>query len=180
MKSVMVDIETLSTRKDAVVISIGVAAFDDSKVIQTAGWALDFAHLVEGHIDPKTVKWWSEQHECARTYSFNGRVRPAQAAGDFRMFLQQYGGEELWANDPTFDVVILRNWWDRAGGGGDFPSHYRHERSCRTIFAEARRLGHNIDSAWANGSVAHNPVDDAANQARGVILARKALGGVSV
>lgn len=179
MKSVMLDLETLSSRKDAMVISIGVAAFDDSKVIQTAGWALDFKRLVPGHIDPTTVKWWSEQSEPAREYSFTGKVDPLQAALDFAAFLKLYGGDELWANDPTFDCVILRHWWEQLTQTS-FPSHYREERSCRTMFAEARRLGHDISDAWKNGYVAHNPVDDAATQARGVILARSLIGKPSL
>lgn len=179
MKSVMLDIETLSSRKDAMVISIGLAAFDDTKVIQTAGWALDLGKLLPGHIDPKTVKWWAEQSAPAREYSFTGKVDPLQAAMDITAFFKLYGGDELWANDPTFDCVILRNWWDemnlRGPRVGSFPSHYREERSMRTIKAEAGRMGHDLSAAWQNGHVAHNPVDDAAVQARAVMLARQMM-----
>lgn len=183
MKSVMIDIETLSARKDATVISFGVAAFDDAKVLETAGWALDFKHLLPGHVDPSTVKWWSEQSAPARAYSFGGGVQPLDAALGLITFLQRHGGDELWANDPTFDVVIMRNWWDelrKTTRLGDFPSHYRQERSFRTISAEARRLGHSLDHAWKTDFVAHNPVDDAATQARAVILARKLMSGPAI
>jgi hypothetical protein len=172
MKSVMLDLETLSSQPDAVVISIGVAAFNETEVIASAGWALDFGHLLPGHIDPRTVKWWGEQSEEARRFSFSGLCRPFDVACQVAGFFKVYGGDECWANDPSFDCVILRNWWKGTSYAGNFPAHYREERSCRTIFAEARRLGCDLSPAY-EGIVAHNPESDAVAQAKAVILARR-------
>lgn len=168
----MIDIETLSTNNDAAVISIGIAKFDDTQILHTQGWALDL-RKVTGHVDPSTVKWWMGQNEAARAYSFNGSQRPTDVAA--ALAIEMTGVTELWANDPDFDVVILKNWFERTSPGTRWPMSFRSNRSMRTIMQLARDARLNLDGSWANGTVAHNPVDDAANQARAVIAARKGL-----
>lgn len=180
MKSVMVDIETLSTRHDAAIISIGLAKFDEKQgVYETHGITIRKEDWY-GHIDPATVKWWMEQEKDTREYSFNGTTTAMLAAAEFSDFVKD--ADEVWANSPSFDLTILKSWWNnmvdntRPGySPGKWPVHYRAERDCRTIFTEARRLGIDIDHAWKMGSSAHNPVDDAANQARAVIEWRKQM-----
>lgn len=174
MKSIMVDIETLATSPDAAVISIGVCAFDgDRGVIASDGWAIS-ARDWHGEIDPQTVQWWSKQNEAAREFSFNGSAPAMDVAAAFSAFCSQYSGDECWANDPDFDLVILRKWWKRTRAPGNFPIHYREARSCRTIYAEGRRLGIMYDG-WGGHSVAHHPQDDACCQARAVLAVRKHL-----
>lgn len=178
MKSVMVDIETLSTQSDACVISMGFALFDtQGGVLDTTGCAIhtDDWH---GHIDPKTVKWWSEQAPEARDYSFNGKTTALAAAVVLKIWLEN--ADEVWANSPQFDLTILRNWWKRVGMKGAFPAIYRNERDCRTIFNESRRLGLELGNQWLATSVAHNPIDDAANQARAIVQWRKHYPGTNI
>lgn len=180
MKSLMVDIESLSTGTQAAVISIGICAFDqDRKVYASEGWAIRAADW-HGHIDPKTVKWWSEQNEAARNYSFNGTETSLNAALDLKAFMETHGGDELWANDPDFDVTILKHWWERVEHHhkfllGNFPGgplRHRQPRSYRTLVAEAKRLGIPYEHTVSMTSVAHNPIDDACNQARVIVQIR--------
>lgn len=179
MISVMLDIETLSTQNDACVISFGVARFDESQVLASDGWALDMGGpkhppKVFGHIDPSTVKWWMQQSQLAQEFSFKGVVDPHMAAQAFADFCR--GADEIWANDPEFDCVILRKWWSTLKPTvGPFPMHYRTSRSFRTIMTEAKAAGVSVDEAWKTDFVAHNPIEDAVAQARAVILARKGL-----
>lgn len=179
MKSIMVDIETLGTRPGSAIISIGMVAFDGSAITASQGWALDSADWI-GDIDPSTVKWWTEQSQAAREYSFNGKLRAMDIVHQISDFVNRYGSDECWANDPDFDVVLLKSWWhklsERSMLPGRFPIAYRTCRSYRTICAEARRLGISIP---AYSGTAHNPVDDAANQARVVMAIRKNLGVVT-
>jgi len=174
MKSVMVDIETLSTADDACVISIGLASFDENGVTDTAGFAIATIDW-HGHIDPRTVKWWLQQSEAARAYSFSGDTSALTAAVKFKQFVE--GADEVWANSPQFDITILQNWWKRCSIAMAFPVHFRIHRDCRTIFAEAKRLGIELGDAYKMGTTAHNPVDDAANQARAIVEWRKHFGG---
>lgn len=183
MKSLMVDIETLGTEPGSTIISVGICAFDqDEGIIASDGWAIRAADW-HGNIDPRTVQWWSKQNEAAREYSFNGQYTSLQVAQALKGFMEQYGGDELWANDPDFDVVLLKQWWTRVEAHHKFtlgnfpggPTRHRLGRSFRTIVAEARRLGIFFEDAYSIASVAHNPVDDACNQARVVIAIRNHL-----
>lgn len=165
----MIDIETLSTENNAAVISIGYATFDDTGILETNGWSLDLKKIT-GHIDPGTIKWWMGQSDLARAYSFNGTAKPAEVASVLAAKLQ--GVTELWANDPDFDAVILKNWFERTDKGR-WPVSFRNYRSVRTILGLAREAGVAIYSF--EPAVAHNPIDDASSQARAVIAARKGL-----
>lgn len=167
----MLDIETLSTRNYAAIISIGLVKFDQNGVIDSAGWALDLSK-VSGHIDPATVGWWMQQNEAAREFSFKGTEDPVTVAQHIKQFLT--GCDEVWANDPDFDLVILKSWWQGLENVGPWPVKYDAGRAFRTIKAEAKACGIEYKSAY-DGKVAHNPIDDAAAQARAVIMIRKAL-----
>jgi hypothetical protein len=173
----MTDIETLGTGPDACVLSVGIVAFSqDEGIIASNGWAIR-EHDWHGRIDPSTVKWWMQQNAAAQEYSFKGTFNDLQVAHEFAGFLKQWGGDEAWANDPDFDITILKGWWKRVEENnkvklGPFPIRYTGCRSQRTIQAEATRLGIPYDHVFGSSTVAHNPVDDAANQARRVIFIR--------
>jgi 3' exoribonuclease, RNase T-like len=180
MNHAMIDLETLSTRFDAAIISIGVAIFDDNMIVDTAGWALD-PKSVHGHIDPKTVMWWMGQEDAAREFSFTGKFLASTAGFELKTLLAKHDVKEVWSKDPHFDHVILQSWWERVGTAehynlGEFPYHYRAPRSFRTLEAEALRAGF-TNAEWEEWNfVAHNPVDDAVTQARAVIKMRKLMG----
>ncbi len=189
MNHAMIDTETLSLRYDAAVISIGVAIFNDTEVIASDGWAIEPRYW-HGHLDPETIRWWAHpDRDGAREYSFSGKLTDFSAAFHLKTFLAQHNAQEMWANDPEFDMVVLKSWWGRIGQTkvgnaiqplpGAYPLPYKMSRSYRTINAEAQRLGHDTRQFWGDDVIAHNPVDDAVSQARVVIGARKLIGGVS-
>lgn len=180
MTHAMIDLETLSTRYDAAVISIGVAIFNDSKTLDSAGWALA-PESIHGHIDPKTVQWWTQQSEAAREFSFTGKYKSMTAGFELKTLLAKHDVKEVWSKDPHFDHVILTSWWDRVAEIekftlGEFPYHYRAPRSYRTLEAEVIRAGYDKDMWEEFNYVAHNPVEDAMTQARAVIKMRQLIG----
>lgn len=61
---VMVDIETLSTRQDAVVVSVDLVTFDECfNPGYTYLYRLDVAEQRDHHVDVDTVKFWMAQEE---------------------------------------------------------------------------------------------------------------------
>lgn len=169
----MIDIETLSTSKHAAVLSIGVAVFDDTQVIDTNGWAVEMAALEgHGHILPSTLSWWMQQSEAAREFSFQGKCHPISMATELRPYIAD--ADEVWANDPDFDCVILQNWWERMPRLNAWPVSFRKYRSVRTMMMLAKRYYIGTDHIWT-GATTHNPIDDAACQARACIEVFKAL-----
>jgi hypothetical protein len=180
VKSIMVDLETLGTGVNSCIISIGVVAFDaDKGVLASEGWAIRHQDW-HGKKDPDTIKWWMKQNEAAQDYSFGGTTTALTAANGFRDFHAAWGGDECWANDPDFDIVLLKQWWSRivAETGwslGKFPIRYNEGRSFRTLTGEAKRLGIDYSHIYGSATVAHHPVDDAVNQARVVNYIRNQL-----
>ena len=175
----MIDIETLSTRNDACVISIGMCAFNDSEILYTEGFQIREKDWT-GHIDPQTVKWWMGQESVAQDFSFRNPIAVPldEARLRFKNFADQYCQKEVWANSPQFDITILRQWWDRDEGCSarlPWPIPFRNCRDTRTLWALASDMGLDISEAWQNAGVAHNPIDDAVRQARAVILARNLI-----
>jgi hypothetical protein len=183
----MIDLETLSLEPEAAVLSMGIAIFDESQVIDTIGWAIDLTKI-NGHIDMRTLAWWMEDgKDAARNFSFTGKYAPFTVAFELKAYLAKHNPQEFWANDPEFDLVVLKQWWKRHNANaihgeqalGDYPlggTGYKLSRSFRTIMSECERLGFDTKS-FARPYIAHNPVDDAASQARVVIEARRLIGG---
>ena len=177
MNSAMIDLETLSLDPDACVVSIGVAIFNDEQVIEVKSWELDMKY-VNGHIDPSTVAWWMHpDRDAARQATFGGSHSIFTAGYELKTLLATHNVEEVWANDPEFDLVVLKRWWMRnseKGQLGDWPINYKWSRSFRTVMAEAQRLGH--DTNQLRGFyIAHDAGEDAASQARAVIGARRMI-----
>lgn len=173
MKRVMLDIETLSTDKHAAVLSIGVAVFDPAQgITYTNGWALRM-DKIDGHINPATVKWWLQQEEVAREYSFKGDALPLVAGNELMHVLVD--ADEVWANDPDFDCVILQHWWERTLKSIPWLVSFRKYRSMRTLSMIAKAKGIDVSSAYIS-TTAHNPIEDAVGQARAVNIILTALG----
>jgi hypothetical protein len=173
------------------VLSIGVAIFNETEIVATDGWAIDLAADVGGHVDWGTVKWWMEQDAMVRAFSWGGQMSAYTVAFNFKTFIAQHNPTEFWSKDPHFDHVILENWWRRVnesvrtwdGRGtapfliGDFPIGYRQPRAYRTLVGEAKDLGYDAEEERGIYA-AHNPIDDAAQQARAVIAARAFIRGI--
>lgn len=184
MKNVMIDIETLSTRSDAAVLSIGLAAFDDQGVTDTCEILID-PKQVFGHIDVGTVSWWMKQSDAARQATFSGGTPQFHAASLMGTFFAHHfdtAAGEVWANGPQFDLEILQHWIDGliersyVPRGSKLPWRYNQARDYRTFMAEWRRLGVPVnDVVGPRSGTAHSAVDDAAGQARDVIAVRKWL-----
>jgi hypothetical protein len=91
MNDVMVDIETLSTRLNAVVLSIGAVAFDpySDQIGHSFSIQLDPQEQMEKgrHVDINTIKWWMGQSEEAKKESFSGSNKVVGALGDFSRFI---------------------------------------------------------------------------------------------
>lgn len=184
MKYAMFDLETLSLRPNAAVVSIGLAIFDDEQVLHVQSWPLAPDHI-HGHIDAATIAWWMDpDRDAARQATFGGKYTCFSAGYDIKTLLAEHDVKEVWANDPDFDLVVLKSWWARTGvtpvagtppmNLGDWPVKYWTHRSFRTIIGECVRLGH--DTHDLKGFyVAHDAGEDAAAQARAVIAARKLL-----
>lgn len=163
----MLDLETLGTQHNAVVLAIGAVAFDP---VNTRRELHRFYVTIHPKscvqfgltMDADTVVWWMQpERAVARdrmmaSIAAEGVDLPTALEG-FSMWCKQQEIAEVWGNGATFDNVILRSAYKSTGQ--DCPWEYYNDRCYRTEKNNAPniklvRLGDH-----------HNAVDDAMSQA---------------
>ena len=186
-KHLMIDIETLSTRYNAAIVSIGACMFDPDD-----GWAGDNSFIVgvnpdyyytgRFHVDPKTEAWWKRQSKEARAgLKINMASTLPLAMDKFTTWVEEQefvktdkpwkdGSARVWANSPQFDLVILRDAAQHTyGSTNDVPWHYRQETCCRThmyLNQDYAQIAQTYGGPLTDGLVAHRADHDAIRQAR--------------
>lgn len=161
MTQAMVDLETMGNGPNAAIIAIGAVAFDSEKGVHDGKFyrIVDLASAVQngGEITPSTVLWWMGQSEAARNEFKRKGETIKSALLDFSAWCSNNSIEEVWGNGATFDNVILRSAYDRAGIAA--PWKYNKDRCYRTVKALYPEV------SIPNVGVAHNAVNDAEYQA---------------
>jgi hypothetical protein len=177
--NIMLDLETLSSRPDAAIISIGACTFSDQgpsdetprktfyRIVSASS-----AQACGGRIDAGTVAWWARQSDAARSILNDDDAMSIHSALDaFDAFIASCGaGARVWGNGASFDNVVLRESYQRLGRKE--PWKYTDERCYRTL----KKLRPDI-GPLARAGVEHNAVDDARTQARHAELIFAAMKG---
>lgn len=166
---IMLDIETLSTRNNALVLSIGAVKFDltPEKPIFTEKklWTPDIVgQLLIRHVDPETQKWWTQQDPEARLH-WKAPTVERQPVG---VVLNELGNfvclpvvsTEIWANGIVFDFGILESLY--AEYNRLPPWKYNAARDCRTVYALLPEVRERTEAARVG--TAHDPVYDCVEQ----------------
>ena len=177
---VSIDIETLSTRPNALITQIGACLFD-----RRSGEIHEEVFLSNCHyndrwpfhkpydVDHKTVMWWLDQaKEASQSLSNPAPVYIRQALNDLSGWMDAMGfisqsreiTMRVWANAPTFDLTILRH--AMSVENVVCPWHYRQEHCMRTICTLAKELDDIPIIINEEGLVAHRADHDAIRQAR--------------
>lgn len=163
MSEVMIDLETLGTENDSVILSIGAVKFDIEPftVLDTfhVGLNLEEQEKVGRKIYASTVKWWLDQSKEAQKsllVTLNDPWHPSEALDSLRVFCGAANG--VWGNGSMFDnalIVSLSNSF-----GLKSPWSYKLDRCYRTL----KSLYPSIEGPERKG-VHHNALDDAMWQA---------------
>lgn len=167
--AISLDIETLSTRPNAAIASIGAVRFDPH-----SDWIGDTFHAnvslfnCQHHglaIDTATVLWWLQQNDAARARLVAGQqdAMPLLTALEvLAEFIFATAAEpELWVNGASFDLPILASAYRAVDL--PLPWNYWQERDLRTI--KALNKGARIDRAEG---IKHNALYDALYQAQSI------------
>jgi hypothetical protein len=181
---VSIDLETLSHKYNAPILSIGAVAFnrDTGKTGPTFYQEIDIDSAIRvGTVTGGTVAWWITQNRDAkRIFDDNEIARAkkmhlASALLNFTTFVRSLGTPRPWGNGATFDITIIEHSIDRGSVGLEPPWAYWNIRDVRTVVDAAESLaGWKKDSVKRVG-VHHNALDDATYQAHLVIEAWRAL-----
>ena len=119
----MLDLETMSTRPNAVILVIGAIKFNrgdvwkeniDKKDLENTNFfykriKIDSCIKAGLHIDKETEKWWSEQEPDIKYEALenNDRVTLKEALRSFKEWLGTNPKLKIWGNGSSFDCTIL-------------------------------------------------------------------------
>jgi hypothetical protein len=172
---VPIDLETLGTSPDSVILSIGAVA-----VCAETGQTLKFysgcsiesqAHRT---ISQSTLKWWEDQSPEARKaldYAKSDECPTlAEALNELTIWLGQLGMTHdvyPWGNGSDFDIAMLNHAYKQIS---DFvPWNFRSSRDMRTLYDITLRFGMDIRASTQRVGTHHNALDDAQFQANVVM-----------
>lgn len=160
MPNYMIDIETLSKRPNATILSIAAVRFDPFAGVQVNIPDEDIYTVKcninqNREIDPDTLTWWMGQSEDARDAVFGGLTALRIALSGLSQFLTDREGELIvWSQGPAFDIVILEDAYRQVGLS--HPWLYNNVRDTRTVYQLAgdhRRLANVDHVAWKDAAM---------------------------
>lgn len=174
---VMVDLETLGVGPDAAIVQIGACTRDESSVFLAS---VDQSYYDKMHADrdfrytytDSTLEWWDQQSQEAKDslelFKFHAMAPALTAFTDwFNRVTRQEEYPKVWANSPSFDLVILRHAYSVETASGlkdtEVPWKFWQERCFRTMKAE---FGSFLDRKFPEDLVPHRADHDAIHQVR--------------
>ena len=178
----MIDIETLGTSQDSVILQIGAVGFAAAGM--DPGFYADVTvqdQIAMGRkVDPFTLGWWLDRTSTeARLSVFERRDVDLNSLRvcleGLNAYIKAYlindthnntKNDKLWANSPSFDLAIIRNAMEMCEINPAW--QYWHEADVRTLKV-IDGITKNIEikkiPMMRENSIAHNALDDAKNQA---------------
>jgi len=164
--NLMIDLETLGTKYDCPVISIGACFFDADGIAKEFYVTLNVEEQIDGgrKVSGSTIKWWMEQSNAAQRVFKEEAVDTKTGLTHFAHFinLSDYENVKPWGYGSTFDISIMEHIFDMYNI--EIPWKYKNVRDLRTY------LEHTYDGAdIEREGTYHNALDDAKHQARVVI-----------
>ena len=164
VKQIVLDLETLSTRSNAAIISIGAIAIENLEIVDEFGINVDPGTCKEAglHIDPLTIEWWPQQDPEVFA-AINQNTVPLDEALD--KFAKFYGSESIpiWGFGANFDVVIMENAMTSSGWNSNLPVQQKYPWKFWDIYC-LRTLSNVLDKRLPKANN-HNALDDARAEA---------------
>jgi hypothetical protein len=142
---VMIDLETMSIRPNAAVLTLAAVAFDPDFPSTVEELLRPEKHLYlhlalsdqrDRDIDPSTIMWWMQQSDEARKALLppaeSSPLRPLDAMIEFRNWYHGVSGLRLWSFGAVFDNVIVTDLFRQVGLIN--PTSHRNQLCARTVY----------------------------------------------
>ena len=161
----MIDLESLGTRPDCAILTLGAAKFDpftpdafgDSLYLRID---VDEQLALGREVQADTLEWWGRQAEDVREEALGEGNRVSLESMYKQLNRLTVGVENIWCQGPAFDIVILENIYRQLGW--PTPWQFWQIRDSRTLF------GVHGDPREKNKAGLHNALEDCVSQAQGV------------
>ncbi len=174
---IMIDLETLGTTADCVILSIGAVAFD-LDAYSVGGYTYYAVTSLESQparsINRDTLAWWTTQSpEAAAVLTHQPKQTIASALDGLRVFVKEAietsGTLQVWSNGADFDLPILNHAYAECNIRAPWAPYsarcyrtYKNLPGARQV--KAQRTGNH-----------HNALDDAIYQAHHLCAIHEAL-----
>ena len=169
----MIDLETLSTNPDAVILTVGGVKFDARTQMNPYNEMyfrvdVDSQTKIGRNVMQETMDWWATQPKevSEEALGDGNRVSLEDAIKQLNKFC--VGLDELWCQGPLFDYAILQNLYAQLGQ--PVPWNYWQIRDSRTLFSLVPK-DHNEKRTGL-----HNALQDCIFQAKKVQKVYRQLG----
>lgn len=174
--NVMVDIETFGRRPRGLVVSIGAVVFSSHEALSLRDTVTEFhavlsweAALAESRFEKNldTLEWWHKKNPEAyarlRVLMKDSTLNTIQLLDQFCKWVAPFceKGAKVWANSPSFDLVLLENTAKEVGIR--FPITYNAENDYRTL---TNLVYGSTSKPRPPENIAHDALADARFQAR--------------
>jgi len=170
---VMIDMETLGTDPDSVILTIGAVRFDPKGdgVVERLELRPTIEDQTEQHnrtINPDTLRWWGEQSEEAIDEAMGDRDRISFKDTMDKLYKFCWNRRAVWSNGAGFDIVVAENAFRQLDMRIPWP--FYTIRDTRTIYDMC-----NVSLKDGAHRTSHKAVEDAEHQAIVVQRAYKKL-----
>lgn len=164
MRHIMIDLETMSTRSNAAIISIGAVHFDSDNLFESFYMPVSLKSCMDLnlHTSQSTIDWWMKQSAEARA-AWQTEDAPSLfiAMVKFTEWVRTIGTDKQicpWGNGADFDLPIIGSAYHALDAEPPW-KYYNHRcfRTMRGMFevGEMPRAG-----------TYHHALDDALHQAK--------------
>ena len=161
----MLDLETMGNKSNAVIVSIGAVEFD----IETGELGKEFYERIDLQscldvgliVNGSTLYWWLQQSEAARNEicKKGNDLRSALVLfNTFMIFENDFKDIQIWGNGARFDIGILEDAYTALKLGT--PWNFRNERDVRTLVSFAPQ----VKEHYPISGMVHYALDDCKNQ----------------
>ena len=162
----MIDIESLHTTPDCVILSIGAVRFDPKgsgvvERLELKPTVEDQTEIYNRKISDDTLRWWSEQNPAAleEAFSEEGRVPFAECMEILYKFC--WNRRAVWSNGAGFDIVVMEDAWRQTSDKPNpIPWPFWTVRDTRTLYEIAQ-----VSLKDGGHVTSHKAVEDAERQA---------------
>lgn len=152
----MIDIETLGTQHNAVILSIAAVEFDASGAIGRQFYEkIELQSAIDAglKIDTETLIWWTTQKPIVFKEMFVDALPLKRVLKRFVSWFRE-NNVYVWANSPSFDLIIIEHALKVCGL--KTPWKFYNERCVRTLLSLAPAAKENISKP----TDVHNALQD--------------------
>ena len=162
---IMLDLETLATSPDSVILTFGAVKFNpfdpDSDMDQGLYFRINVDEQIAlgRHVDDGTVTWWGTQSDEVREEALgeHDRVSLENFTTELNKFV--VGATRIWAQGPVFDIVILENLYRQLKKPTPWPYY---------LIRDSRTLLKALGDTRKGGALLHNALADCVSQAQAI------------